>query len=312
MGLEDQRVVVTGGSGLVGRAICKKLEEAGFLVLKPTHAELDLLDSKETFAYFKSIRPSILVAAAAKVGGIMANINDPVKFLVENTNIQTNTFLAAASAGVERIVFLGSSCIYPRESPQPMREEFLHTGPLEPTNESYAIAKLAGIQLLRALEQERGIQQITLIPSNIYGPGDSFNEFKSHVASALIRKFVDAVENRKELVEVWGSGLARRELLHSEDLADATEFVISNRVSGGILNVGTGKDISIAELARLIADLAGFRGEIQFDRSKPDGMPRKMVEISKLSQLGWTARIGLRDGLRRLMAEYRSLNYQRT
>lgn len=297
-------VLVTGGSGLVGGAIVRHLQTLGYPVLAPTHAELDLLDRTQTFAYFDQNEPQIVIAAAAIVGGIAANIAEPVRFLTENIEMQSNLLLAAADFGTDRFVFMSSSCVYPRLCPQPMREEHMLTGPFEPTNASYAVAKVAGTQLALALHQEGRLRTTVLIPSNIYGPGDSFDPVRAHVASALVKKFVDAKRANSPSVDVWGSGTARRELTHVDDLARATELVMQTDSVPFMLNVGTGVDHSIAEIAEMIMEISGFSGDITFDRSKPDGMPRKVLDISKIKDLGWAPAIDLETGLSQLTALY--------
>lgn len=303
-----QRVLVTGGSGLVGSAVCRRLSASGFEVVAPSHSELDLLNADATKDALYSITPDIVVAAAAVVGGIAANMAEPVRFLVENTNMQNNLMLASAAAGVGHLVFMSSSCIYPRECRQPMHESSLLTGPFEPTNESYAVAKVAGMQLARALQQENRLRSTVLIPSNIYGPGDSYDPTRAHVASALVRKFVDATRAGNSQVVVWGTGKARRELMHSDDLGSATEFAIRNvdRVPF-IVNVGTGIDHEIGEIAHMVGNLTGFDGTIAFDSSKPDGMPRKVLDTRALTGLGWTAQIGLEEGLAELVTAYEAI-----
>jgi len=270
---------------------------------------MDLLDETSSRTAMASIAPDVVVGAAALVGGIAANVAEPVRFLVDNTVMQNNLMTSAADTGVSHLIFMSSSCVYPRESPQPMEEAYMMTGPLEPTNESYAIAKLAGMQLARALQDEGRLRSSVLIPSNIYGPGDSFNPERSHVASALVKKFVDAKRAQAETVPVWGTGKARRELTHSDDLASATEFVISNgeRLPFAI-NVGTGTDHSIAELAEMISDMVGFQGSIVFDPSKPDGMPRKVLDTKVLTSLGWRAAVPLEMGIRQMIREYRAIS----
>jgi len=293
----DYKVLVTGGSGLVGAAVVRYLRSLDMQVIAPSHRELNLLDGEATRDFFDNCRPQIVVGCAARVGGIAANIANPVDFLVENLAIQNSTFLAAADAEVSQFVFMASSCIFPRNAPQPMSESQLMTGLLEPTNESYAIAKLAGIQLAKALKQEGRLSTTVLVPCNIYGPEDSFNLEKAHVTSALVRKFVDAVHEGDKFVSVWGTGTARRELMHSHDLASAVAHVLNNEDVPFIANVGTGVDHSIRQLAELVAELAGFSGEIAWDSTKLDGTPRKVLDVTKVKSLGWEPVISLRDGI---------------
>jgi GDP-L-fucose synthase len=303
----DYKVLVTGGSGLVGAAVVRYLRSLDMQVIAPSHRELNLMNGEATRDFFDNCRPQIVVACAARVGGIAANIANPVDFLVENLAIQNSTFLAAADAEVSQFVFMASSCIFPRNAPQPMSESQLMTGLLEPTNESYAIAKLAGIQLAKALKQEGRLSTNVLVPCNVYGPEDNFNLEKAHVTSALVRKFVDAVDERDKFVSVWGTGTARRELMHSHDLASAVAHVLNNEDVPFIANVGTGVDHSIKQLAELVAELSGFDGEIVFDDRFPDGMPQKVLDTSVLANSGWRAQVGLKTGVAELIKTYRSL-----
>ncbi|MBC8166179.1 MAG: GDP-L-fucose synthase [Bryobacteraceae bacterium] len=294
------RVLVTGARGLVGSALVRALEREGFTdILAPPRTELDYLDSRAVDAFFATHRPEYVFMAAAKVGGILANTTYPVEFLRENVIIQINLFDSAFRYSSRKVLFLGSSCIYPRQCPQPIREEYLISGPLEPTNEAYAIAKIAGVRLAQAYWREFGMHAITLIPTNLYGPGDNFNLDSSHVIPSLLRKFHDAVIADKPETEVWGTGNPRREFMHVDDLASAALFAMSHYDQPEIINAGTGQDISIRELTTLIAEITGFRGNIRFDTSKPDGIPRKLLDISRLSSLGWKSSINLRDGLAR-------------
>ncbi len=247
-----------------------------------------------------------MVIAAARVGGIAANMASPVEFLVENLEIQNNVMLACQRHSVDTTMFLGSSCIYPREAPQPMKEEYYMHGPVEPTNESYAIAKIAGIRLAQSLHREYGMRVLCPMPCNVYGPGDHFEFERSHVVSALVRRFVEARDDGTPSVTVWGSGNARRELLHTDDLADACLFLLEHYDQPDIINVGSGKDFTIRELAETTAELVGYQGEISWDTSKPDGMPQKLLDVSRLESLGWKYRIGLRDGLAGVIADFRS------
>jgi GDP-L-fucose synthase len=274
--------------------------------MAPTRAELDLQDSKAVDRYFQQAKPDTVILAAALVGGIGANRAHPVAFLTDNLAIQNNVMMSAHSAGVTKLMFLGSSCIYPRESPQPMREEFFMTGTLEPTNESYAVAKIAGIRLAEALRDEFGIRVFLPMPSNIYGPGDHFDPEKSHVLSSLVARFETARRSGASEVTLWGTGSARREFTHCDDLADACVFLLDLEEDLGIVNVGSGDDISILELANLVKEAVGFKGSILWDHTKPDGMPRKLLDVSRLNSLGWYSKIPLEHGIRQVVDEYRS------
>lgn len=296
--LEGSRIYVAGHRGLAGSAICRRLAEEGFRrVLTRPRAQLDLLDRSQVNAFFASERPEYVFLAAAKVGGIIANRSFPAEFLFENLAVQNNVIDAAWRYGARKLLFLGSSCIYPKLAPQPLKEEYFLTGPLEETNEAYAVAKIAGIKLAQAYRQQYGFPSICLMPTNLYGPGDNFDLNNSHVLPALLRKFHEATACAHDEVVVWGSGRPRREFLHVDDLADAAVYLMRNYDGEQILNVGTGKDLSIRELAELIAGLAGFRGKIVFDASKPDGTPRKVLDISRLNALGWHPSISLQQGI---------------
>lgn len=299
---------MAGGRGLVGSAILRRLHQIeGVEILAPTRSELDLSREHEVFQYFGDHRPNVVVLAAAKVGGIGANSKYPISFLTENLVIQNNVLLASRTDSVDKIMFLGSSCIYPRECQQPMREIDFMTGPLEPTNESYAVAKIAGIRLTEAIHQEIGTAISLPMPCNVYGPGDHFDPENSHVLSALVVRFEEARRNGAPSVTMWGTGSARREFIHSDDLADACLFLLRSEDNLGIINVGTGKDLTIKELAEKVASLVGYEGEMQWDSSKPDGMPRKLLDVSKLSSLGWSPTISLNEGIKGVINEYRSL-----
>jgi GDP-L-fucose synthase len=296
---KDSCIFVAGHRGLVGSAIVRRLEQAGFgnLLLR-RRAELDLRDAAAVRDFFERERPEYVFLAAAKVGGIHANDTYPGDFLRDNLQIQTATIDAAWRAGVAKLLFLGSSCIYPKFAPQPMPEDCLLTGPLEPTNEWYAVAKIAGIKLCQAYRRQYGFNAIALMPTNLYGPGDNFDLANSHVLPALIRKFHEARASGAAQVVVWGTGTPRREFLHVDDLADACLFLMQGYEDERIINVGVGEDVSIAELAALVQRVVGFAGEIVLDASKPDGTPRKLLDVSRLHALGWRARIGLEDGIR--------------
>jgi GDP-L-fucose synthase len=289
---------VAGHHGLVGSALVRRLTAGGnrHLLLR-THAELELRDQQAVNEFFQSERPSQVYLAAAKVGGILANDTSPADFLRDNLQIQTNVIDAAMHFGTKKLLFLGSSCIYPKDAPQPMPESCLLTGPLEPTNEWYAIAKIAGIKLCQAYRRQYGFNAIAAMPTNLYGPGDNFNLATSHVLPALIRKFHEAMTNGATSVIVWGTGAPRREFLHVDDLADALLFLMKNYDEEELVNVGWGKDLSIRELAELIGKVVGFNGSIEFDTTKPDGTPRKLLDTARLSSLGWRPRIGLEAGL---------------
>lgn len=297
---KDSKVFVAGYRGLVGSAIRRRLGTEGYnnQILK-TSKELDLTRQVEVEGFFKKERPEYVFLAAAKVGGILANNTYPAEFIYSNLAIQCNVIDAAYRFGVKKLLFLGSSCIYPRDCPQPMKEEYLLSGYLEPTNEPYAVAKIAGIKICQSYNRQYGINFISVMPTNLYGPGDNFDLENSHVLPALIRKFHEAKLNKKEFVEVWGTGTPRREFLYVEDLAEACVFLMENYNESAIINIGTGKDISIKELAEMIKDLVRFEGEIIWDTSKPDGMPRKLLDISKLSSLGWEAKTSLEEGIKK-------------
>lgn len=292
------KIYVAGHNGLAGSAIVRALQARGHTeLLLRSRASLDLTDAAAVERFFYDERPDFVFLAAAKVGGILANDSYPADFLRDNIQIQTNVINSAWRSGVRKLCFLGSSCIYPRLAPQPMSEDALLTGPLEPTNEWYAIAKIAGIKLCQAYGKQHGFNAISLMPTNLYGPGDNFDLQTSHVLPALIRKFHEAKEAGSGEVSVWGTGKPMREFLYVDDLADAACFLMERYDSTEIVNVGTGKDLTIAELARLTADVVGFDGEIVFDASKPDGTPRKLLDNRRIEQLGWTPSISLRQGL---------------
>ncbi|MGB7760282.1 MAG: GDP-L-fucose synthase [Bryobacteraceae bacterium] len=295
---KNSRIFVAGYKGLVGSAICRRLRQGGFdnLVLREL-PDLDLRDQAATRRFFAEEKPEYVVLAAAKVGGILANATYPADFIYDNLAIEANVIDTAARAGVRKLLFLGSSCIYPKLAPQPMREEHLLTGPLEPTNEWYAIAKIAGIKLAQAYRAQYGLNAISLMPTNLYGPGDNFNLQSSHVLPALIRKTHEALRAGAPELVVWGSGTPRREFLHVDDLADAAVFLMLEYDSGEIINVGTGIDVTIRELAEMICRAAGYTGRLAFDASKPDGTPRKLLDVSRLTALGWKPKVALEDGI---------------
>ena len=294
----DSRIFVAGHRGLVGSAIERRLRVAGFeRLLLVDRSTLDLRDQAAVAAFFARERPEYVFLAAARVGGILANATRPADFIRDNLLIQTNVIDSAWRNQVSKLLFLGSSCIYPRLAPQPMTEEALLSGPLEPTNEAYAIAKIAGIKMVSAYRKQYGLSAISLMPTNLYGPGDNFDPETSHVLPALLRKFHEARIKGSPTVTVWGTGSPRRELLHVDDLADASVFLMERGADEEIINVGVGKDISIAELASLVKEIVGFTGEIVYDPTKPDGTPRKLLDVTRLTRLGWSPRIELRSGI---------------
>jgi GDP-L-fucose synthase len=302
---KDARIYVAGHKGLVGSAILRRLKAEGYTrVIARSHPELDLLRQSEVETFFRSEEPEYVFLAAAKVGGILANNTYPAEFIFENLSIESNIIHCAYERGAKKLLFLGSSCIYPRDCPQPMKEEYLLSGKLEPTNEPYAIAKIAGIKMCQAYNRQYGTRFISVMPTNLYGPGDNFDLETSHVLPALIRKFQEArvsdelrVTSDKKTVTIWGTGMPRREFLHVDDLADACLFLMDHYEDSEIINIGVGKDISIRELADLIADIVEFKGAIRYDRSKPDGTPQKLLDVSKLKALGWQPKISLRQGI---------------
>lgn len=302
---KSSRIYVAGHRGLAGSAILRRLEQDGYsnLILR-THGELDLTRQDAVEAFFSSERPEYVFLAAALVGGILANNTRRADFIRENLMIQTLTIDAAWRHGAKKLLFLGSSCIYPKNAPQPMKEEHLLTGPLEPTNEPYAIAKIAGLKMAEAYRAQYGFDAISVMPTNLYGPGDNFDLNGSHVLPALLRKFHEAKITGSPEVTLWGSGRPLREFMHADDLADAAVFLMRSYSEPGIINVGTGDEVSIAELAGIIAEVTGFAGRLVYDASKPDGIPRKLLDVSRLKGLGWRPRIGLREGIRGLYQWY--------
>lgn len=318
----DSRIFVAGHRGLVGSAIVRNLQSKGHggLLLR-THAELDLTDSTQVNAFFEQTRPSHVIVAAAKVGGIVANNTYPAEFIRDNLAIQINTIHAAWKTGVKRLLFLGSSCIYPRLAPQPMPESCLLTGPLEPTNRPYALAKIAGVEMCWSYNRQYGTKFLTAMPTNLYGPGDNYHPQNSHVIPALLRKFHEAKVRGERCVTVWGSGTPRREFMYSDDMADAcvhlmnlpderfdallgSDESISGRFEPPLVNIGVGEDVTIAELASLVREVTAFTGDIVYDASKPDGTPRKLLDVSRLASAGWRARTPLRDGLQRAYRDF--------
>ncbi len=303
-------IVVAGGTGLAGSAIVRAYQAAGHEVIPVSRKVVDLLDRDATFTFIKDVKPSLIVDAAAKVGGIGANNSFPVEFLADNVRIQSNLMEAAHAADVEKFIFLGSSCIYPRDCAQPIKEEYLLTGPLEETNSAYAVAKIAGIELIKSFRKEYGRKWISLMPTNLYGINDNFELQGSHVLPAFIRRFVEAAEKNAPVETLWGSGSPKREFLHVDDLASAVLHLGNVYDSSEHVNIGTGEDLTIKELAELVAELAGFKGELAWDSSKPDGTPRKVLDVSKAKALGWEPKISLRDGIASTIAWYKDASAQ--
>lgn len=295
---KNARIYVAGHRGLVGSAILRLLQGRGYTnLVTRTSKELDLRDQDAVRRFYAQEKPDYVFLAAAKVGGILANDTYPADFIYDNLMIESNLIHEAYQSGVKKLVFLGSTCIYPKMAPQPLKEEYLLTGPLEPTNEWYAIAKIAGIKMCQAYRKQYGFDAISCMPTNLYGPGDNFDLQSSHVMPALIRKFHEAKQAGAAEVPVWGSGTPRREFLHVDDMAAATVFLMESYSDPEIVNIGVGKDISIRELAEMIQQVVGFEGELAFDSSKPDGTPRKLLDVGRLNGLGWTPSITLRDGI---------------
>lgn len=296
---KDSVIFIAGHRGLVGSAITRSLQQRGFSnLLTRTHAELELANQLAVADFFARHKPDVVILAAAKVGGIYANNTYPADFIYQNLMIQTNVIHSAYKVGVNRLLFLGSSCIYPRNCPQPIKEEYLLTAPLEPTNEAYAIAKIAGIKMCESYNRQYGTQYLSVMPTNLYGPFDNFDLQNSHVLPALIRKAHEAKMRGDAKLTVWGSGTPRREFLYVDDMADACIFLLENDVPSGLFNVGYGEDIEIRGVAEMVKEVIGFNGELQFDASKPDGTPRKLMDSSKMSALGWKAKTNLRDGIK--------------
>lgn len=321
---KNARIYVAGHRGLVGSAIVRNLEGKGYTnILKRTHAELDLTDAAAVDAFFAEHRPEYVFLAAAKVGGIVANNSYPAEFIRDNLAIQTNVIHSAWKHGVTRLMFLGSSCIYPKMAPQPMREDCLLTGPLEPTNRPYALAKIAGIEMCWSYNRQYGTKYLAVMPTNLYGPGDNYHPENSHVIPALLRKFHEAKQRGDGTVTIWGTGTPRREFLYSDDMADACVFLMNlpddkytsllgsdesktGRFEPPLVNVGVGEDVTIKELAELVGKVVGFEGELVFDTTKPDGTPRKLMDVSRLNGIGWRASTALHPGLARAYADFLS------
>lgn len=300
------KVYIAGHRGLVGSAIYRKLKAEGYQnIITRTSRELDLRNQEAVASFFTQEKPEYVFLAAAKVGGILANNTYPADFIYDNLMIQCNIINQSYLNGVKKLLFLGSSCIYPKFAPQPMREEYLLTGELEPTNEPYAIAKIAGIKMCQSYNRQYNTNFIAVMPTNLYGPGDNFDDLEtSHVLPALIRKFHEAKVNKRSYVELWGTGTPRREFLFVDDLADACLFLMKTYNNSDIINIGTGEDLTIAELAALVGKVTGYEGEIRWDHTKPDGTPQKLLDVTKLNALGWKARTGLEDGIRRTYGWY--------
>lgn len=318
MKLQD-KIYIAGHRGLVGSALIRRLEAGGYTnLLTRTHAELDLTNQAATEAFFEQEKPDHVFLAAAKVGGILANNTYPADFIYQNLTIQTNIIHAAYQNQVKRLLFLGSSCIYPRDCPQPMKEEYLLTGPLESTNRPYALAKIAGIEMCWSYNRQYGTQYLAVMPTNLYGPGDNYDLNNSHVIPALIRKFHEAKVNNQPTVIVWGSGTPKREFLYSDDMADACVFLMNlpdsqfapllaaerNDGLAPLVNIGIGEDLTISELANTVKEVVGYQGEMVFDASKPDGTPRKLLDVSRLHAMGWRANVKLEEGLARAYADF--------
>src|SRR3954462_13186324 len=304
--LKGRSVYVAGHRGMVGSALARRLEREDVRLVTGDRRELDLCNQAAVYDWFARARPQVVFMAAAKVGGIVANNTLRAEFIYDNIAIAANVIQAAHRNGAEKLMFLGSSCIYPKLAAQPLREDCVLTGPLEPTNEPYAIAKIAGIKMAEAYRSQYGSDFISVMPTNLYGPGDNYHPEYSHVVAALIRRFHEAKQSDVRNVVVWGTGTPRREFLYVDDLADACIHLMKNYSNPELVNIGTGEDITIAEFARVVAEIVGYSGEIDFDSSRPDGTPRKLLDVSRLAKLGWRATTSLEDGVRRAYAAYRS------
>ncbi|MDD1529821.1 GDP-fucose synthetase [Bradyrhizobium sp. WBOS7] len=304
--LKGKSVYVAGHRGMVGSALVRRLGREDIRLVTMDRRELDLCNQAAVFDWFAKVRPQVVFLAAAKVGGIVANDTLRAEFIYENISIAANVIHAAHLNGVEKLMFLGSSCIYPKLAAQPLREDSVLSGPLEPTNEPYAVAKIAGIKMVEAYRSQYGSDFISVMPTNLYGPGDSYDPELSHVVAALIRRFHEAKVSGTKSVLVWGTGTPRREFLYVDDMADACVHLMKNYSGAELINVGTGEDITIAEFARLVARIVGYNDEISFDTSRPDGTPRKLLDVSRLARLGWRATTSLQDGLERAYAAYLS------
>ncbi|KQT03026.1 MULTISPECIES: GDP-L-fucose synthase [unclassified Bradyrhizobium] len=304
--LKGKRVYVAGHRGMVGSALMRRLAQEDAELVTAGRSELDLCNQAAVLDWFAKVRPQAVFLAAAKVGGIVANNTLRAEFIYDNIAIAANVISAAHRHGAEKLMFLGSSCIYPKLAAQPLREDSMLTGPLEPTNEPYAIAKIAGIKMAEAFRSQYGSDFVSVMPTNLYGPGDNYHPEYSHVVAALIRRFHEAKVADAGRVVVWGTGTPRREFLYVDDMADACVHLMKTYSAPELINIGTGEDISIAEFARVVADAVGYRGEIAFDPSRPDGTPRKLLDVGRLAKLGWRAKTGLEDGLRRAYEAYRT------
>lgn len=302
--LRGKRVYVAGHAGMAGSAIMRRLTSEACEILTVEHRALDLTKQEPTEAWITQARPDAIFLAAGRVGGVHANDTYPADFIADNLAISLNIMRASVAAEVKKLLFLGSSCIFPRNAPQPMTEDMLLTGTLEPTNESYAVAKIAGIKLAQAYRRQYGVDFISVMPTNLYGPGDNYHPENSHVPAALIRRFHEAKVQGAAEASVWGSGTPRREFLGADDLGDACVFVMKHYSGEGFLNVGTGNEVSIGEFARLVAEIVGYQGKLVFDNARPDGTPRKLLDASKLSALGWSAKTPLREGLKAAYADF--------
>ena len=306
----DSKIYIAGHRGMVGSALKRKLEQEGFsnFLLRSSN-QLDLRNQSAVKGFFEEHKPEYVFLAAAKVGGILANNTLRGEFLYDNLMIQNNVIDASYRNGVKKLMFLGSSCIYPKLADQPLKEDYLLTGLLEPTNEPYAIAKIAGIKLCDAYRSQYGCNFISVMPTNLYGPNDNYDLNKSHVLPALMRKFIEAKRNNDPFVTIWGTGSPKREFLHADDLADACYYLMENYDEKGLVNIGTGTDVSILELAKIIKETAGYKGEINHDLSKPDGTPRKLMDVSKLTALGWKSKITLKEGIDKVYNEVKNVNW---
>lgn len=302
---KNSKIYIAGHRGLVGSAILRLLQERGYSnLITSTHAELDLADQAAVKKFFEQEKPEYVFLAAAKVGGIHANNSYPAEFIYQNLAVQNNVIHFSFLNGVKKLCFLGSSCIYPKMAPQPMKEEYLLDGKLEPTNEPYAVAKIAGIEMAKSYNKQYGTNYISVMPTNLYGPNDNFDLQNSHVLPALIRKFVEAKKNNSPSVVLWGSGKPRREFLYVDDMADACIFLMNTYNGNDFVNIGTGEDVTILEVAQLIKEIVGYQGVLEFDASKPDGTPRKLLDVSRINSLGWKAKVPLKEGLEKAIEWY--------
>ena len=302
--INSKKIFIAGHNGMVGSALLRKLSKENCILQVAERSEVDLMNQSEVDDWLSENKPNVVIICAAKVGGIHANNKYPVEFLYNNLMIESNLINSSFNAGIEKLIFLGSSCIYPKNCPQPMTENSLLTGPLEPTNEWYAIAKIAGIKLCQAYRKQYGKDYISAMPTNLYGPGDNYDLSTSHVIPALIRKCHEAKINNKPFMEVWGTGAVRREFLHVDDCAEAIIHLLKHYSGVEQVNIGTGKDITIKELVTVIKNIIGFNGDMRFDKSRPDGTPRKLLDINKIKSLGWSPRIQLEDGLSKVYKNY--------